>query len=405
MSCTWDVVIAGAGPAGTVSATILARAGARVLLVDRARFPRDKLCGDSVNPGALDVLRRWNLASEIERHGFPIDGMRVSGPPGVQFAATYPRQLRGRTVMRRDLDRWLLDGAISAGAQFEEGVTVRRALMGGRHGDESVAGVLVKSPMGGETPLAARVTIAADGRRSTLAFGLGLAAHPARPRRWAVGAYFEGVTGTSSMGEMHVRPGEYVGVAPLANGWTNVCVVGTPARLMYLNDPARALQAAIDRDATLRDRLAGARQATRPVVLGPLAVDSRVAGVPGLLLAGDAAGFIDPLTGDGLRFAVRGAELAAEAALEMLATGHQRHLTLADRRRVAFDSKSRFNRTLRYLVDSPTALSLAALGASIAPACLRSLVAIAGDCGTLGRTNAADDCRHIDRRAPPHSHA
>ncbi len=400
---TWDVLIAGAGPAGTVAATILARAGARVLVVDRARFPRDKLCGDSINPGALSILRRWNLASSIERHGVPVDGMLVCGEAGVQIAAPYPKPLQGRTVIRRDLDYWLLEEAIRAGAQFEERVTVVRALMHPERkcmDGERVGGVVIKSRSGGEVPIRARVTIAADGRRSTLAFGLRLSTQPNWPRRWAVGAYFEGVSGNSSMGEMHIRPGSYVGVAPLPNGLTNICAVGTPATLTYLDDPKRALRNAIDREAALRDRLAGARLATRPIVLGPLAVDTRSAGVAGLLLAGDAAGFIDPITGDGLRFAVKGAELAAEAALKTLALDDpQMHLALARRRRSTFASKWRFNRTLRRLVDSRAALRAGTLVATLAPSSIRALVAMAGDCATLDRSslNGSDrwdvDCR------------
>src|SRR5688500_1721758 len=67
----WDVVIAGAGPAGSITATLLARAGARVLLLDRARFPREKLCGDTVNPGTVARLRALSLAGWIETHGLP----------------------------------------------------------------------------------------------------------------------------------------------------------------------------------------------------------------------------------------------------------------------------------------------------------------------------------------------
>src|SRR6185503_16886808 len=94
---------------------------------------------------------------------------------------------------------------------------------------------------GATRDLRARVTIAADGRRSTIAFGLGLARHPDQPRRWAIGGYFEGVrhvsdttqTGPVSdtcltpsvMGEMHVRRGRYIGVAPVPGGVTNVCLV------------------------------------------------------------------------------------------------------------------------------------------------------------------------------------
>lgn len=382
----WDVVVAGAGPAGTVAATILARAGARVLIVDRARFPRDKLCGDSINPGTLRVLRRLDLARTIEQHGLRIDGMRVCGPSAVQVAARYPESSPGCTVLRRDLDWWLLQEAIRAGAQFEDGVTVRRPRMLSSHaGDARVAGVIVTSRTRGEVPVSARVTIAADGRRSTLAFGLHLARHPTRPRRWAVGAYFEGGICTDRMGEMHIRPGEYVGVAPLPGQVTNVCAVGTPASLKHLNDPERALRSAIGRHDALRDRIAGARLATRPVVLGPLAVESRAAGMRGLLLAGDAAGFVDPMTGDGLQFAVRGGELAAETALEMLATGDLcAHTALARRRRAVFLAKRCFNRTLRRVVDSPAALRLATLAASVAPAYVQMIVATAGGCARPG---------------------
>jgi flavin-dependent dehydrogenase len=395
----WDVVVTGAGPAGTVAATILARAGARVLIVDRARFPRDKLCGDSINPGTLGLLRRLNLANAIERHGWRLNGMRVSGPSGIEVSANYPAPFRGHTVMRRDLDQWLLDEAIRSGAQFDDGVMVRRPLLSThRNGDDSRVCGIVVSRGSREVPLNARVTIAADGRRSTLAFGLKLAVHPRRPRRWAVGGYFTGMSGPRSMGEMHIRPGEYVGVAPLAGGLTNICAVGTPARLGRFDDPSRVLRAAIDRIRTLRERTAEARLVARPSVLGPLAVETCAAGAPGLLLAGDAAGFVDPMTGDGLRFAVHGAQLAAEVALEALATGNPgAHVALARRRRLAFGAKRRFDRVLRRVVDSRAALQIAAFGASILPAYVEALVAIAGDCGRLERSlPSGSNRRHID---------
>ena len=69
-----DVLVAGAGPAGCVAAIALARAGARVLLVDRAAFPRDKLCGDTLNPGTLRVLARWGLPDEVEQVSIPLAG-------------------------------------------------------------------------------------------------------------------------------------------------------------------------------------------------------------------------------------------------------------------------------------------------------------------------------------------
>jgi menaquinone-9 beta-reductase len=189
------------------------------------------------------------------------------------------------------------------------------------------------------------------------------------------------VTGHLSLGEMHIRTREYLGVAPLPGGLTNACLVAPIEQLPCMSDPAQALGAAIDRAPSLRDRFARARLVAPPVVLGPLAVDVHAAGAPGLLLAGDAAGFIDPITGDGLRFALRGAELAAETALEMLATGNpDGHVSLARRRQAAFAWKWRLNRTLRHIVDSPAAMRAAERGAWAAPVLIQALVAAAGDC-------------------------
>jgi flavin-dependent dehydrogenase len=120
--------------------------------------------------------------------------------------------------------------------------------------------------------------------------------------------------------------------------------------------------------------------ATPPVVIGPLALDASGAGVPGLLLAGDAAGFIDPMTGDGLRFAFRGGELAAQAALASLsgALSHP-HEWLARARRREFAAKWRFDRSLRRIVDRGFTVDLARRLAATAPWLLRRTIAFAGD--------------------------
>jgi flavin-dependent dehydrogenase len=148
-----------------------------------------------------------------------------------------------------------------------------------------------------------------------------------------------------------------------------------------LADPARMLARELEQDPVLRDRFAGARLVGPPVVLGPLAVDVCSHAIDGLLLAGDAAGFIDPMTGDGLRFATRGGELVASAALQALEHGWSGvHSRLAAGRRREFGSKWRFNRVLRALVASPRAVDAATMAAHVAPAVLRAVIAAAGDC-------------------------
>jgi flavin-dependent dehydrogenase len=375
-----DVVIVGAGPAGTVAATVLARAGARVRILDRSAFPRAKLCGDTINPGTLALLRRLRLAKAIEATGLAIDGMLLTGD-GVAINARYPADLRGRALARRDLDWALVEQAVAAGASFEPRVAVRRLLLDTSGPQATVSGVVAAAASGART-IRARVVIAADGRRSTIAFGLGLAHHPARPRRWAIGAYFEQVGGMSALGEMHVRQGRYVGIAPLPGGVTNVCLVWPwQVREGSLANPAETLQAELARDPMLRDRFTSARLLTPPLVLGPLAVDVTSPAIDGVLLAGDAAGFIDPMTGDGLRFAVRGGELAANAALDALAGGWAGvQPRLARDRGREFRRKWRFNRALRSLVASPAALRLAGALAPVAPSVFQAIVRRAGDC-------------------------
>jgi flavin-dependent dehydrogenase len=379
-----DVLIVGAGPAGSVAAAVLARAGARVRLLDRATFPRDKLCGDTVNPGTLAALRRLGLSQPIDDRGLRVDGMRVTGPRGVTVEGRYPDGLHGRALVRSDMDWALLQLAIDAGARFESSAPVRRAIVEESGGARSVGGVVVG--LGGrEREIRAPVTVAADGRRSTLAFGLGLARHPPRPRRWAIGAYYENAGGMSSLGEMHVRRGRYIGVAAVPGGIANVCLVKPFDAPLHKKPPdpffTALLAAELAGDPLLRDRFADARLVQPPVVLGPLAVEVSPTDIRGLLLAGDAAGFIDPMTGDGLRFAVQGGVLAAEAALQGLTEGwNEVHQRLNKARHREFAPKWRFNRALRALVASSRGTEVAGIGARLAPGMLRRIIATAGDC-------------------------
>jgi flavin-dependent dehydrogenase len=385
-----DVLIVGAGPAGSVAGAVLARAGARVRLIDRSSFPRPKLCGDTVNPGTLACLRRMGVGDIVDAYGLRVDGMIVTGEGGAAIVGRYPANLHGRALVRRDLDWFLLQRAIRVGCRFEPALRASGPQVDTiRGGTASVVGIFV-GYNGSSSRLTAPVIIAADGRRSTIAFELGLARHPPSPRRWAIGGYFEGVAPQThapqapggTFGEMHVRKRGYIGIAPVPGGLTNVCVVrpSTPADV-DLRNPTALLRQEIDRDPMLRDRFVGARLVLPPSVLGPLAVDAVTPEFDGLLLAGDAAGFIDPMTGDGLRFAIRGGELAAIAALDALEHGwcgvHQRH---AARRAREFAGKWRFDRALRAIVASPRAVTAAGLGARVAPAVIQSLIARAGDC-------------------------
>jgi len=369
-----DVLIAGAGPAGSVAALLLARSGARVLIVDRDDFPRDKLCGDTLNPAAVRLIRSLQLSEDRLAGALPFRGIRLTGP-GTEVTTRYPAGEVGLAMTRLDLDAWLLEEAIRAGARFESGVTVRRALTETSPEGMTVrGGVLARAGCAEETRMPALMTLAADGRRSTLARSMNLVETTAAPRRWAYGVYAEGVDDVGDLGEMHVRRGWYFGIAAIPNGRVNLCVVKVPS------DPGQTpedvIRETLEREPDVRRRFARASFAGHIRVLGPLAVDVRAPGVPGLLLAGDASGFVDPLTGDGLRLAIQGSMLAVREIIRALETGDSGPAVarLADARRAAFGGKLRFNRAVRALVNSPAAVDAASFGSRIAPFLARSAV-------------------------------
>jgi flavin-dependent dehydrogenase len=374
-----DVIVVGAGPAGSIAALMLARAGARVCVLEREAMPRAKLCGDTLNPGAVATLAGLGLEGGPLSNAIRLQGMLVTGPRAT-VRALYDAGQAALSVSRAELDYWLAQAAVAAGARLECGVRVLGPLWRGDAGPEVIAGVEIGR--GDATVrIPAAITIAADGRESILARAANLSWHPRKPRRWAFGVYATDVTGMSDVGEMHVRRGYYVGLAPMGGGLTNVCVV--TGQRSAGGTPEEVIRRVLGADPRLRDRTSALRLTGAPKVLGPLAVDCAAPGVPGLLLAGDAAGFVDPMTGDGTHIAIRGGMLAAAAALQALEDGDLNAAVgrLAASRTAELGSKLRFNRWMRRLSSSAVALELASVGAHVAPSALKRIVAFAGDAG------------------------
>jgi flavin-dependent dehydrogenase len=380
----FDVLVVGAGPAGSIAALRLARSGVSVRVIDRAAFPRDKLCGDTLNPGCVATLGRVDrsTADRVRTFGLTTTGITLTGPGGTAMSVAYEGGLTGAALMRRELDRWLLESAVGAGAQFDSGVLAQAPIVGDTR---RVTGVTVQSGAH-RFALRARVVIAADGRASRLGSALRLSRFSRTPRRWAFGAYFTDVDGCTAHGEMHIRSNGYVGIAPLPGGLVNVCVVRARSHIAARQSPDQIIGSAIGADRSLAWRFARARRVSPVAVLGPLGVDCEDVGCAGLLLAGDAAGFIDPMTGDGLRFAIQGGDLAARAALGELQTGIPAYRQLRSWRRQEFGGKWRLNRALRTLVGSRRGLSVAELATRAWHAPVEHLVAVAGDLALARRS-------------------
>jgi geranylgeranyl reductase family protein len=377
-----DVVVVGGGPAGSALACFLAGRGRDVLLLDAARFPRDKICGESVSPGAWPLLDAMGAAERVTSlHPHAVRGMRLVSPDGTAFRGEYRGEGRPGFALRRvALDAALLDAARDAGAEVREGARVTGLL--GEGG--AVAGVLGEEG-GGSRPIRARATVGADGRRSVVARSLGLLRENPRMRRFAVRGHWDGMEALADVGEMHVGGGGYCGVAPLSRTLANVAFVLDQRDLA----PAAADLEGFYRESLRRrwprlaERLQRARLLEPPRAIGPLALDCAAVAVPGAVLVGDAAGFYDPFTGEGITLALRTAELAAREIDEALARPGTRpvpRLAGYERARAAATrDKFRFNRLVQVALRSPAAANAIARRLARRPDLADQLVGVAGD--------------------------
>lgn len=307
----------GAGPAGSTTAWWLARAGVRVVLVDRARFPRTKPCAEYLSPQSSRVLHEMGVLEAVEgAGGAQLAGMRISATDGTTFEGRFVADHgyrgfrdRGLSLPRFTLDALLLENARSAGAEVLEGWRVNALL---RTPDGRAIGVRGTDATGRTATLHAKVVVGADGLRSIVARELGLARRSRFPRRFAFVAHFRGVEGITDQGEMHVACDGYVGFADIGGGLTNVSLV-VPAReaTAARGDAAGFLTQWLAAHPRLRARFAAARRITPVQVTGPFASHARRLWAPGAALVGDAADFFDPFTGEGIYTALRGGELLA----------------------------------------------------------------------------------------------
>ena len=318
-----QAIVVGGGPAGSATAALLAREGHEVLLLDRARFPRDKACAEYLSPATADALARIGALARVEAQGpaRPL-GMHLIMRGGSRALVRYPDGTSSRRAMclsRRVLDATLLDYARDCGVQVLEGWQVHHVVSG--PGGSTVDARPVGEPAGARRRLAASLLVGADGTRSVVARSLGLERPLPWPNRVGLVAHVRGVDGLQEYGEMYVGRGAYCGLAPLPAGLTNVGLV-LDARLY--RKPA-GLEGAYR---VALERLPGRRRAWRgpggSVLCGawpPSPGASRVPRGTGICWWGMPAGFLDPFTGEGVFRALRGAELAAEAAFRGLAPG------------------------------------------------------------------------------------
>lgn len=326
-----DALIVGGGPAGSATAALLARRGCRVVVIDRAVFPRPKACGDYLNPGCDLEFERLGVRDAVAGAAARVRGMRLVTADGTAAALPFPHR-NGWALPRARLDQTLLEYAARCGVEIWDGSRLASL-------DAGPDAVRVCFEHGGRVERRrARLVIGADGLRSAVARAAGIDAAVTHGR-YTVGAYLSGLeelpasvdftvagesaarrsSGTDGWGEIHLRADAYCGVAHLPGGVANVTLAAPRRTLRAWRGNVEAGYWTWLRGCPgLRDRLARAERVGPLTAVGPLGYYRRRAGRGRVLLVGDAAAHLDPMTGQGVYLALRGAELCAAIAAEAL---------------------------------------------------------------------------------------
>jgi flavin-dependent dehydrogenase len=287
----YDLIVCGAGPAGSACAITAARLGIRVLLLEKDRFPRQKVCGEFVSSESLGLLHgmledgRFQACPQVSSSRIFVDGKTL----------TLPVSPAAQSIPRFDLDAALFQAAQRAGATAREEVTVNEVR---RKGGFDV--------MTTEGALAGRAVINASGRWSKLT-----QFDAAGRDKWVgLKAHFSETAAAQSV-DLYFFPGGYCGVTPVSASSVNACA-------MVRADVARTLEDVFAREPRLRQRSSAWQPLFSPVTTSPLYFRQPETETDGMLLAGDAAGFIDPFAGDGISLALHSGKLAAEAIVPFL---------------------------------------------------------------------------------------
>jgi menaquinone-9 beta-reductase len=321
-----DVIVVGAGPSGATTAYYLAQAGVNVLLLEKARFPREKVCGDGLTPRAVKALVAMGVDTSAEAGWLRNQGLRVIGA-GMRLELDWPDLDAfpgyGLVRQRADFDEILARRAQAAGAKLLEGVSVTGPVLDDRTGQ--IIGVTARED-GTSRAYRARVVVAADGNSSRLAVAMGLHKRDDRPLGVAVRTYYTSPRHADDYLESwldlwdgdKLLPG-YGWIFGMGDGTSNVGLGLLNTSTAFGNTDYRDL---------LKRWLAGMPQEwgyveenrTEPVrgAALPMGFNRTPAYYRGLMLAGDAAGMVNPFNGEGIAYAMECGEILARVIAQAL---------------------------------------------------------------------------------------
>ena len=306
----YDVIVVGAGIAGTTCAIALARAGYRILLLDKSFFPREKPCGEGIMPQGVNILSELELLPEIFARGASrIRGMQYRNRQGVVAQADFPAAATGTSfgvVMRRyDLDHLLVDKAKTySNITVREGFRVTGVLqtnqivqgIEGRSADVPSESVMFSAPL----------VVGADGPHSIFHRSCGLTKKYFPRRRFGITSHFDGIEESGDYVEVQSHSDGEIYIAPSTNGSCLVAaLLEKKAMRLFNGDLSAGYMNFLSQSDGFRERIAASERISPVLAAGPLGFTVEPCHRPGLILIGDSAGFLDPITGEGMTLALK----------------------------------------------------------------------------------------------------
>ena len=321
----YDLIIVGAGPAGSTAAIYAKRRGLKTLLIDKERFPRDKICGDALSGKSVAILRELDLLEKTQKlPGAHIQSIVFSSPNHASFRIDLTQTSlknipKGFVIRRKNFDAFLFAEAEKAATKTLQNFVVSDLIIENGY----VKGIQGHDKSSGkETEFYSKIVLGADGYKSIVSRKLGLYFHD--PKHWVVAlrCYYKNVKELTDQIELHyvdeVIPG-YFWIFPIENGYANVGIGMLHEYIKRQNiDLIKAFENTI-KSAYFKSRFSGSEPMEKPVGWNlPVGSKRRKSYGNGFLLLGDAAGLIDPFTGEGIGNAMYSARFAVETAVNAL---------------------------------------------------------------------------------------
>jgi flavin-dependent dehydrogenase len=341
---SYDVIVVGAGPAGSAASTLLAEAGVRTLLLEEKRMPRHKVCGEFITPEAFPTLDRLSLMDSLVKAGArEIRTLTLCARNGRELSVPISRMSGSQVALglsRARLDHIMLDRARSAGVTCIEGAAVKQCIVEARNPIGVEALMLASGEVAG---FGASLIVDASGRNSRLMLVRQEQTGPSRQSRpyagprasrfYAMKAHLEGVVGIEDRVELYFFRHGYGGLSAIEVGLTNLCFITSEEVLRLCGgDAMKVIESSVATNPAARARLRGAKATGKWLTVGPLSFGKRELSRDRVIAIGDAAGMIDPFTGTGIQIALRSGEILAQSIIDFLSLGRaSSNRPLADR--------------------------------------------------------------------------